>query len=104
MAVFSFDYLFLDEKGEVMKNGVIEDRELVVKVLVAHDSLCGCVFAHVVPQKGVDAELYAVDILVEDLKWLGYQRVIHKSDNEPAIVKLLRTALTELRHCVEDLA
>ena len=35
--------------------------------------------------------------LVEDVRWLGYAKLILKSDNEPAIVKLLSEALRELR-------
>ena len=34
---------------------------------------------------------------MEDIKWLGYSKVVLKSDNEPAIVKLLTEALRELR-------
>ena len=47
--VFGFDYLSATEaEGEV-------------KILVAHCQYTKCVFAHVVPQKGVDAERYAVE-------------------------------------------
>ena len=35
--------------------------------------------------------------LVEDARWLGYSKLLFKSDNEPAIVKLLSAALRELR-------
>ena len=35
--------------------------------------------------------------MVEDVKWLGYSKLTLKSDNEPAIVKLLSEALRELR-------
>ena len=34
---------------------------------------------------------------MSDVKWLGYSKVTLKSDNEPAIVKLLQEALRELR-------
>ena len=54
-------------------------------------------FAHVVPTKGIDEKGFAVDSLVDDVKWLGYSKVTLKSDNEPAIVKLLAEALKELR-------
>ena len=47
--------------------------------------------------KGIDAKGFAVDTLVEDIKWLGYSRVTLKSDNEPAIVKVLSEALRELK-------
>ena len=35
--------------------------------------------------------------MVEDVKWLGYTKLTLKSDNEPAIVKLLSESLRELR-------
>ena len=41
------------------------------------------------------------------MKWLGYNKIALKSDNEPAIVKLLAEALRELRiqgleQCLEE--
>ena len=74
----------------------------VTKVMVAVESRTGCVFAHVVPQKGVDWNNYCVDVLVEDIKWLGFQRVILKTDNEIAILHLLTATLRELRYGVPD--
>ena len=50
-------------------------------------------FAHVVPRKGVDPKRYSVDMIVEDILWLGYSEMVLKTDNEPAIVKLLEQAL-----------
>ena len=41
----------------------------------------------------VDDKGFAVDALVEDVRWLGYSRVTLKSDNEPAVVKLLAESL-----------
>ena len=68
-----------------------------VKLLVAKCFKTRCVFAHVVPQKGVDPERYAVDRLVKDILWLGHSRVMLRSDNEPAIVKLLSETLKVLK-------
>lgn len=67
------------------------------KVLVVRDDRSKSVFGHVVPVKGLDEKGYAVDELVRDVTWLGYSRLVLKSDNEPAIVKLLGEALRELR-------
>ena len=66
-------------------------------ILVAKDLMGKAVFGHVVPQKGVDTEHFAVDALVQHLKWLGYKKLGLRSDNEPAILKLLEHALTEAR-------
>ena len=104
ICVFSFDYLHLDKTGiPVAKRAVLEGAEVDLTILVAKDSLGKAVFAHVVPQKGVDPEHYAVDALIEDIKWLGYTALSLRSDNEPAILKLLRHALTESRIHVEQL-
>ena len=54
-------------------------------------------FAHTVDVKGPGEDQYAVDRLVEDLKWLGFSRVSLRSDNEPAILKLLEVTLKNLR-------
>ena len=58
--------------------------------------------AHTVAQKGVDADGYAVVRLVEAVKWLGYIKVILKSDNERAIVKLLQESLRRINTEVMD--
>ena len=67
---------------------------------MAKDLIGKAIFAHVVPQKGVDRDHFPVDMLVQDVKWLGYQKVGLRSDNEPAILKLLAHALSELRVAV----
>ena len=98
ICVFSFDYLFLDKAGHVLKRERLGNMEDVdVTILVAKESMGKTVFAHVVPQKGVDMEHYAVDLLLRDLKWVGYQKISLKSDNEKAILKLLEHAVTEAR-------
>ena len=55
------------------------------------------VFAVAVPQKGADAEGYAVKNLVENVLWLGHARAAVRSDNEPAIIKLVNTAVNLLK-------
>ena len=57
------------------------------------DSETKAVFGHVVPRKGIDDKRFAVDALVSDIVWLGHTKVILKSDNEPAILKLLSESL-----------
>ena len=37
----------------------------------------------------MDMDCYAVERLARDVQWLGHTRVIIKSDNEKAILKLL---------------
>ena len=64
---------------------------------MAQCQLTKYVFSHVVPQKGIDSDRYAVERLARDIQWLGHTRIILKSDNEKAIVKLLTEVLQSLR-------
>ena len=103
LAIIGFDYMFLTGKNlydrqewsECLEKGV--DPKLVLKILVVRDMRSKSIFAHAVPCKGSDENGYSVRCLVDDIKWLGYSKVILKSDNEPAIVKLLADTLKSLR-------
>ena len=54
-----------------------------MKVLVVKDDKGKSAFGHVMPKKGFDEKGFSVDCLVKDIKWLGYFKVVFKSDNEP---------------------
>ena len=103
ISTISFDYLFMNSKGHFdfektdedgVDDGAARDK---VKILVVKDSKNKAIFAHAVPSKGVDEDKFAVSVLMSDIKWLGYTRLILKSDNEPAIVKLLTESLKSIR-------
>ena len=106
--VVSFDYAFISDVGEITTDAEFEAAgDVAVKILVVRDNKSKSIFAHVVPVKGIDDKGFAVSVLVEDVKYLGYSKVVLKSDNEPAIVKLLTEALRELRiqgleQCLEE--
>ena len=68
-----------------------------LKMLVATDTTSGSIFSHVVEKKGADDDGYSVDKLVEDGGWLGYSQITPKSDNEPAIVQVLKETLKPLK-------
>ena len=96
----SIDYMFLTPKGLILKgrDGLWEDPpEDSTRVLAGICSATKAVFAFAVPQKGADAEGYAVKNLVENVLWLGHSRVAVRSDNEPAIIKLVNTAVNLLK-------
>ena len=65
--------------------------------MVVRDSYSECLFAHTIAQKGVDENRLAVEAVVEDIVWLGHARVLVRSDNEPAIAKLVQEALKTLK-------
>ena len=76
ICVFSFDYLHLDASGiPVARKDVMDGAEVSLTILVAKESKGKAVFAHVVPQKGVDSHHFAVDILMKDIGWLGYTAI-----------------------------
>lgn len=93
----SFDYCFVGDKGDVTNQEEFDADGGAIKVLVVKDSRSSAIFGHVVPGKGIDDKRFAVDAIVANVKWLGYARVTLKSDNEPAILKLLSEALRDLR-------
>ena len=98
ICIFAFDYLFLDEAGNLLQREAISNGANVdLTILVAKDLKGKAVFGHVVPQKGIDKDHFAVDALIKDLKWLGYKKLGLRPDNEPAIIKLLEHSLTEAR-------
>ncbi len=97
--IIGFDYLFIVDRG-IMRRDELEEHEIkkaVMKILVVKDLKSKAIFAHVVPQKGVDADGYSVVRLMEDVRWLGYTKVILKADNERAIVKLLAESLRRIK-------
>ena len=96
-----FDYKPLSDVGDV--GGLKYDPEdesttcVLVVAIRTSDDRQSCVFGHLVPAKGVDIDKFSVDFIVGDILWTGYTKVLLKSDNEPAIFKLLVEALRELR-------
>ena len=96
----AFDYLFINDKGAFTKEELKaagDDEASGIKVLVVKDYKSKCTFGHVVPSKGIDVKRFSVDMIIEDITWLGYTKLILKADNEPAMVKLAEEALRDLR-------
>ena len=61
-----------------------------VKCIVVRCSYSKCIFAHVIPRKGLDEENIVVSMVLSDLEWLGHSRLILKSDGEPSIRAVVR--------------
>ena len=98
VAMISMDYGFVTSKGPIVSEGEDgwNDPESL-KLLIVKDSKSGSVFAHAEVQEGIDEKRLAVDMVVRDVLWLGYSQALLKSDNEPAIVKLLQESLGVLK-------
>ena len=102
ISVVSFDYFFVTKNGAYTKqewNLLAEDQKDPdhLKVLVVKDYLNKFIFAHAVERKGADDGGYIVECIVRDVQWLGYSKVILKTDNEASIVQVLRESLKALR-------
>ena len=74
----------------------------VVKCLVTRCSHTKCIFAHVVPVKGIDEDNHVTQLAVDDIRWLGHTRLIIKADNERSLQRLVREALKTLNVTAEE--
>ena len=84
------DYMYLTDKGALSREELTEgERVGATCVMVAKCSATQCLFAHTVPRKGVDDDGYIVERLRKDIAWLGHSKVMLRSDNEPAILKVM---------------
>ena len=93
-----FDYLFFTKnKKMVCKKDLMDSDEVELKVLVAKERKSKAIFAHAVDAKGSGEDGYVVNRLVEDVHWLGWTKMLLKTDNEPAIVQVLKDTLTTTR-------
>ena len=102
--MIAFDYLFIT-RGKILKKEELSDEDkahIKLKILVVKDTKSKVVFAHAVRQKGVDDEGYAVARVTEDVQWLGYTKLILKTDGERAIVRLLRESLKAIKTTLAD--
>jgi hypothetical protein len=97
ITTFSMDYLYLTKSRVVEKEALLDGEEVEMKVLVAKDAKTKTLFANAVVAKGCDEEGYAITRIVEDIAWLGHTRMILKSDNGPAILKVLKDSLKTAR-------
>ena len=75
----------------------------IVKCILVRCTETKCVFAHVVPCKGPDEDSYVVDIVTSDIAWLGHVKLMLKTDNERALLALVRKMLVKLRCQVPEL-
>ena len=97
--IVAFDYAFMsDKEATVQPKDIGKDRDEVekdeekdsdVKMLVCRDNKSKVPAAISVPSKGVDENEYAVRRVLRFLDFLGYEKVILKSDQESAMKAVL---------------
>ena len=83
----SMDYMFLTGRGEE------DEDDSGMPTIVLRDSETRIIRARLVPAKGAHA--YAIKRIAKDLRLLGYNRYILKSDGEAAIVRLKEAVKAE---------
>ena len=105
IATLAFDYCFASKEGVYSRDewASMPDGTEGAKILVVRELVSKATFAHVVKSKGVGDDRFAADCLVKDVEWLGSTRIMLRSDNEPAIIALLRESLKSLRIEVDHL-
>lgn len=79
----------LEEKGQESEDRKLED----MPVLNVTDKKSGYRFAHVVPEKGVNA--HAIECVGEDLDTLGYTELTMKCGQEPSSKRLREIIIRE---------
>ena len=81
------DYMRMKERNKkARKRNKANRREKGLPILVSHHRPSDYITANVCPRKGDDP--YVVNRVKLDLEFFGDSKVILKSDQEPAIVKL----------------
>ena len=116
--IVSLDYFFITD-GDMKRRAELEEypcdpegdtkleedrqRGKVMKCLVMKCRDSKTVFAHAVPCKGRDEDGYVVQLITENVKWLGHVKLILKSDGENAIKAIVEDALKAIRVQVVDM-
>ena len=88
--IVGFDYAFLSDRGSKGEDDAEDVDDATLKVLVAHDSKSKVCAAIPVPQKGDDLEDWSVRESRKFLEFLGYQKVVIKTDQEEALNAVIR--------------
>ena len=102
--VVAFDYAFMSQSDTVEDTEDVKTDEVTVgddgprgdavKILVGRDRRSRVYNVVPVPQKGDGENEYATRRVLRFLEFLGYEKVVIKSDQEVALGKVLRNAKT----------
>ena len=94
----NFLRLPLCHKADVLSRSELSEEECdgALTVLVLYCSATRGIFAHAVPMTGLDSTGYIVEMIRDDVPWLGHPKVMIRSDNEPALLQVVHTALAAL--------
>ena len=87
VSIAASDFFFVTCEGDYTRDEFDEaaNGDQWLKILAVCDSNSGSTFAHGVSRKGHDDKGFIVPCVADDVAWLGYSRVILKSEHEPAL-------------------
>ena len=92
--LISCDYSFITQMGVFSRDELAEDeRERALTVLILYCSATRSIFARAVPKKCLDPDGHIVEMIRNDVLWLGHPKVRIRRDNEPALLHVVDTAL-----------
>ena len=74
-----------------------EEQKGASKALIVRDLRSKAPIAHAVEKMGLDEKGYTVDAVVADMCWTGCLKVLIKSDNETAMLRVLARARKQLK-------
>ena len=99
--MIAVDYCFLTDKGIELRDEVEFDWESalgnVLRFLVGCCSKSGDYFMHAVPKNGLDDKGSSAECLFKSVLSMGHLRCVVRSDNEPAIVQLVKASVGQIR-------
>ena len=107
------DYFFITTGGVKKRDELTEypeDKDVeegrtngeLIKCVVIRDFESKVISAHCVPCKGSDEEDYVANLVIADVRWLGYTQMILKGDNEKALQALLDRVVLKLKAGFEN--
>ena len=86
--------MFITQNGIFFRIELSEEEHgKALTVLVLYCSATRSIFAHAVLNEGLDPDGYIVGKIRDDVLWLGHLKVMIRSDNEPALLHVVDTAL-----------
>ena len=110
--IIGIDYFFITDGGvntrkEIMSVPVFTAEEAIDEArqndqvaasILVRDHNSKAISDHVVPCKGPDEEGYVVDLIADDVSWLGYKHMILETDNGFALVSLVKEVIAAIHH------
>ncbi len=113
LPIVGIDYFFITSGGvkkrdelELPEDEAVDEARKegkIVKCILIRCWASKNIFAHVVPCKGADEEMFAAKLVAADIEWLGHTKLTLKADNEVAVKALARQVVRLIKEKCDDL-